>query len=219
MNLSTLIMLLGILLVVPPAEAKSKKRKRRAPNKTEQTQTQKDLSAPEEKKAMDLESRCMSYCDYTTKCLENICTSNPTVSLQTCFNQCVQDKSLTKKEYDQTLAQGCLRTQSIFCQTGLLKDKCECPKGPQAQCGQEQHCNLPLSEARWACGTPEAELPSNLIACNAHHPCPGDQVCTGIYDENPAGICLSLCENKTTAVVTRLKTQKDPEQKPQPAKK
>ena len=219
MKLTTLVMFLGVFLFVPPAEAKSKKRKRRAPNKTEQTQAQKVNPTPEEQKVMDLEARCMSYCDFTTQCLESICASNPTVSLQTCFNQCVEDKSLSKKEYEQTLAQGCLRTQLIFCQTGLLKDKCECPKGPQAQCGQGQHCNLPLSEARWACGTPAAELPSNLISCNAHHPCPGDQVCTGIYNENPAGICLSLCENKTTAAVTRLNTKKGTDKKTQPTKK
>ena len=65
-------MLLGVFLFVPPAEAKSKKRKRRAPNKTEQTQAQKVNPTSEEQKVMDLEARCMSYCDFTTQCLESI---------------------------------------------------------------------------------------------------------------------------------------------------
>ena len=155
------ILLFGIFLVSPPVESKSKKRKRRAAPPTEQVETKEDKLLSKEKKEIDLASRCMAYCDFTTQCLDKICASNPTVSMQTCFNQCVEAKTLSPDELNNTLKEGCFRTQLIFCQTGLLKDKCECPTGPQAQCSQGQHCNLPLTEGRWACGTPAADLPAN----------------------------------------------------------
>ena len=144
---------------------------------------------------MNLAARCMSYCEFTQKCLDSICSEIATVPVETCFNQCLKAEDLSQKEHDQTLQRGCLRTQSIYCQTGLLDQKCKCPQGAQAECQSGQLCNLPLSNGHWGCGSQRAELPKDLMSCDSFNPCPEGTICTGVFSATNSGVCLSQCVN------------------------
>ena len=186
----------GVLLMTNLGFAKSKKRKHRSKEPTAQVEKAEPKTSTKVNKDMDLATRCMSYCEFTQECLDDICLEIVTVPVETCFNQCIKAKDLSQKEHDQTLQRGCLRTQSIYCQTGLFDTKCNCPQGPQAECSQGQLCNLPLSNGKWACGSPKAKLPQDILSCNSFNPCPGGAICTGIFSGISSGVCLSQCVNR-----------------------
>lgn len=194
------ITIVGVLLVTNLGFAKSKKRKHRNKAATSQIERVTPEKKEQKKPQMDLTARCLSYCEFTQKCLDSICSEIATVPVETCFNQCLKAEDLSQQEHDQTLQRGCLRTQSIYCQTGLLDKKCKCPQGAQAGCQSGQLCNLPLSNGHWACGSPQAELPGDLSTCNSLNPCPDGTVCAGIFSSQSSGVCLSQCVNPTTKI-------------------
>ncbi|MBL92940.1 MAG: hypothetical protein CMH56_14150 [Myxococcales bacterium] len=180
-----LLVLGTALLCATIGYAKSKRHKRAKTQQTPQAQV-------EEQKPMTLSARCMAYCEFTQNCLSDICTENPTVSVETCFNQCKAANDLTDEELHQTRQAGCLRTNAVYCSSGLLDNKrCNC-EAPRAQCAPNQQCNIPLNGDRWACSD-KPNTPSNHLPCDFFNPCQKGSVCVGQFPGASSGVCVLTC--------------------------
>ena len=180
-----LLAMSATLLCASVSVAKSKRGKRAKSKAAPQEQV-------EDKQPMTLTAKCMAYCEFTQNCLSDICTENPTVSVETCFNQCAAADDLSEEELNQTRQAGCLRSNAIYCSSGLLSDKkCNC-EAPRAQCGPNQQCDIPLNDNRWACSD-KPNTQSINMPCDFFNPCQKSSVCVGQYPGASSGVCVKTC--------------------------